>query len=155
MSTRPRIHGAYRSVSALEMMEAIGASLSAIKAEDGLTDADLGAELGKSEDQAAKYRTALAEMPATVFIRACRRWNGRFANRIFGLFGGKLVMLDPGRESDRAGQTALMRAVLALQDALEDDVLDDVELVQRRGILEEAGRAIDQWRARMTQRTEA
>lgn len=155
MSTAPRIHRTYRSVSASEMMEAIGESLSAIKSEDGLTDADLGAELGKSEDQAAKYRTSLAEMPATVFIRACRRWNGRFANRVFGLFGGKLVMLDPGAGSDRAGQTALMRAVLALQDALEDDVLDDVELVQRRAIIEEAGRAIDRWRNRLSLRSVA
>lgn len=152
----PNIHGKYRSVPASKLLAALADSLTDIKNEDGLTDADLGAELGKHEDTAAKYRTALADMPATVLLRGIARWDGRFINRAAALVGGKFVPLDAGDVNDRQGVTALMRAVLSLQEALEDDdVVDDVELAQRRALVEDAGRVIDRYRERLRPRAVA
>lgn len=149
----PSIHGKYRSVPASKLLEALATSLSAIKDEDGLTDADLGAELGKHEDTAAKYRTALADMPATVLLRGISRWDGRFINRALALVGGKFVALESSEMSDRQGVTALMRAVLSLQEALEDDdIVDDAELAERRTLVEAAGQVIDRYRERLRPR---
>ena len=68
--------------SASHVLQAIAAELSTIKHEDGLTDADIGRVLGKSEDQAAKYRTGLAEMGIVAFAAGKREWNGRFTGAL-------------------------------------------------------------------------
>ena len=103
--------------SASNARDIIAASLSDIKAEDDLTDADLGRVLGKSEDQAAKYRTGLAEMPAFALLAAWREWNGRFIGPI------RTYVEDsrPIKTCDRSGQTSILGAALALSAALEDD----------------------------------
>lgn len=49
------IHGKPPSFSASNILDTFAADLATIKREDRLTYADLGALLGKSEDQAAKY----------------------------------------------------------------------------------------------------
>jgi len=68
--------------SASAVLDAIASELTVIKHEDGLTDADLGRILGKSEDQAAKYRTGLAEMGIVAFAAGKREWNGRFTGAL-------------------------------------------------------------------------
>ena len=55
----PSIHG--KVVPASAILTALGDALSRIRQEDRLTWADLGAVLGKSEDQAAKYADGSAE----------------------------------------------------------------------------------------------
>jgi hypothetical protein len=150
----PTIYVRYRSISASKLVNALAHSLTDIKVEDELTDSDVGAILGKGDDQAAKYRTGLAEMSVTTFMRGCAAWNGRFANEAFAQVGMKLIPLDAGEQTDMQGVTSLMRAVLALQEALEDDgVVDDVELAQRRSLIEDAGRYVDQCRDRLRLRS--
>ena len=122
--------------SASAVLDAVAAELSAIKHEDGLTDADLGRVLGKSEDQAAKYRTGLAEMGIVAFASAKREWNGRFT----GAFDRLCVDNRPaGVAQDRTGQCKVLEAALALSVALQDD--DEItreEVRKNRATLENA-----------------
>lgn len=123
-------------------MEAIASELSTIKAEDGLTDSDIGRVLGKSEDQAAKYRTATAEMGVVAYAAAKREWNGRFTSALDRL----CVNSRPGGVAmhDRKAQSALLEAALALSQALEDDdAITAEEVRDSRATLERARAAID------------
>jgi hypothetical protein len=149
MNAAPQIHGPYRSVSGTKLIEAAGASLQAIKHDDGLTDADLGEELGKSEDQGSAYRKATSEMSMTTFLRACRRWNGRFANPVFALIGLKLVPLESMIVCARQGLTVILTAATSLTRHLEDGVLSDAELLESRAEIEAAGAVFDGLRQRL------
>lgn len=148
--SRPEIHGSYRSVSGSKLLTTLGKSLQTIKDEDDLTDDDLGAELGKSDDQAGAYRKATSEMSVTTFLRACRRWNGRVANQAFALIGMKLVPLDGTIQCDVRGITIVLKAVAAMHGHLEDDQqIDDEELKWSRAEVESAGAVFDGWRQRL------
>ena len=128
--------------SASAVMDAVAAELSTIKREDNLTDADIGRVLGKSEDQAAKYRTGMAEMGVVAYAAAKREWNGRFTGALDRLCvnsrpGGVLM-------HDRKAQSAVLEAALALSQALEDDDAIDADEVRAcRATLERARAAID------------
>lgn len=125
--------------SASAVLDAIAADLETIKREDELTDADIGAVLGKSDDMAAKYRTGLAEMGIVAWARGMREWNGRFTGALERLCEESR----PGT-CDRSGQSALLRAALVMAEALEDDLAIDVEEVRdNRAILERALQAIE------------
>lgn len=127
--------------SASAVLEAIGAELSTIKHEDGLTDADLGRVLGKSEDQAAKYRAGLSEMGVVAFAAAKREWNGRFTGALDRL----CVESRPGKGSDREGQCKVLEAALAMSVALaDDDAIVREEVRKNRATLEAARDAIDE-----------
>ena len=126
--------------SASNVIEAVAADLSAIKLKDDLTDADIAAILGKSEDQAEKYRKAAATMDIVTYARGKREWNGRFTGRLDKLCEESR----PCADTDRARHSKLLRAALAVAEALEDD--DDVspeEVKINRRELEEARDAID------------
>ena len=71
--------------------------------------------LGKSEDQAAKYRTGLAEMGTYAFAAAKREWNGRFT----GAFDRLCVESRPALD-DKSAQSLVLKAALAVSMALED-----------------------------------
>lgn len=127
--------------SASAVLEAIASELSTIKHEDSLTDADIGRVLGKSEDQAAKYRTGLAEMGVVAFAAAKREWNGRFTGALDRL----CVDSRPGKGNDRAGQCKVLEAALAMSVALaDDDAIVREEVRKNRATLEAARDAIDE-----------
>lgn len=128
-----------RVFSASAVLDAIASELSAIKHEDGLTDADLGRVLGKSEDQAAKYRTGLAEMGVVAFAAAKREWNGRFTGALDRL----CVDSRPVSVDDRACESTVLKAVLALSVALADGSITPEEVRANRATLENARDAID------------
>ena len=135
-----RISTASRRVfSASAALECIALALSEIKHEDGLTDGDIGAILGKSEDMAAKYRTGLATMDAVTFARGKREWNGRFT----GYLDQLCEQSRPGLADDRKGHTSLLEAALAFSVALEDGKFDPEEVRANRSTLEAARDAID------------
>jgi hypothetical protein len=137
-----------RSVfSASAVLEAIATDLTAIKDADGLTDADLGAILGKSGDQAAKYRTGLAEMRIVAFARAKREWHGRFTGSLDRLCGDERhAGLD-----DAMCQSAIIRAGLVLAMAMERGRLITPEQVRdNRAALEAALDAIQAQLAKLT-----
>ncbi|WP_260927417.1 hypothetical protein [Novosphingobium sp. 9] len=128
--------------SASAVLEAVANELSAIKAQDGLTDADIGRVLGKSEDQAAKYRAGLAEMGIVAFAAGTREWNGRFTGALDRL----CVESRPGAETpqDRRALTDVSAAALALSQALEDDgAISPEEVRDARAVLERARAAIE------------
>jgi hypothetical protein len=138
----------YRTVSGSSLIEAMAKSLQAIKDEDGLTDDELGRMVGKSgKDQGKAYRTGFTEMPTTSFLRACERWNGRFATDVFALIGMKLVPLDAGNMNDRASLSALTRLLLELSVALEDGEITQDELTAMKSAIEEAGKVVDRLRS--------
>lgn len=81
----PRIHGIRKPLSASKILETIAHDLSQIRHEDGLTWNDVGRVLGKSDDQAAKYADATAEMPVTSWIFGREAWGTRLTGSIDAL----------------------------------------------------------------------
>jgi hypothetical protein len=118
--------------SASAVLDAVAAELSTIKHEDNLTDADLGRVLGKSEDQAAKYRTGLAEMGIVAFAAAKREWNGRFTGALDRLCAESR----PIASDDRPILTALFDLGSRLSKALEDGEIKPSEVRDSRAQLE-------------------
>jgi len=152
----PQFHGRYKTVPASLMLETLGNSLSTIKAEDGATDCDLGAVLGKSDDRAAAYRAGASDMGVVSFLRGMREWDGRFVNGVMALVGMKAVPLDAGAGSDRASFTAIAALLAELASALEDDgIVDDRELAGMGRVIEAAGQHVDRLRERLRVRAVA
>lgn len=135
-----RVSTAIRPVfSASAALEAAGRALNEIKSQDRLTWADLGAVLGKSEDQAAKYADGTATMDFITFYRGKREWNGRFTGYIDRL----CVDSRPGTVDDRRGHTTILEAALALSVALQDGKVTPEEVRANRSTLEAAKDAIE------------
>lgn len=151
--SRPQIHGRYQTVTASLLLKTIGDSLDDIRRQDGASDQDLGVVLGRSKDSAERYRKGEGEMGALSFLRACKAWDGRFANPVFVLLGFKLVEIESGVGTDRAGFTALANLLAAIAEALEDDnLVDDRELAAMATEVENAGKHIDRLRERLRPR---
>jgi len=146
MST-PRFHGSTRALSASQILEAAGNALGRIRQEDGLKWADIGAVLGKSEDQAAKYADGSAEMGLVAYIRAKIVFNGRFTGELDELIG----KTKPNEDGQQA-QSCILKAALALSVALEDGDLSVAEVRANRATLEAARDAITAQLARLTPR---
>lgn len=125
--------------SASAVLDAIASELTVIKHEDGLTDADLGRILGKSEDQAAKYRTGLAEMGIVAFAAGKREWNGRFTGALDRL----CVDSRPGKICDYTALTTVLDAAARISKALEDGTITPDEVRDNRPSLEQARASID------------
>jgi hypothetical protein len=146
--SHPLITRPAQLVSASKLIETIGDSLTRIKAEDELTDTDLGKALGKGTDQGGKYRTGLAEMGVVAFLRGCERWNGRFANDVLAKVGMKLAPLHSTEVSDQSLQTRLSKLMFEVSVALEDGEITDLEIARMKRTLIEAGEAIDCFRGK-------
>lgn len=157
MTTAPQFHGRNITYSASKAVEVIGDSLSTIKREDGATWADIGRELGKSDDRAASYGAGLADMPVSAFLRGLKRWNGRLGNAVFAYIGFRLEPIFHEECSDPDKLTRVLRLAHLISAALGDDrtpgVIDDDELdaIQDRD-LDEAERSIQAIRARKCRR---
>lgn len=132
--------------SALKVVEVVGEDLLRIKQEDGLTWADIGAVLGKSEDQAAKYGAGEADMGLVSFARGAREWNGRFSGTLLRLCADSR----PGAASDRLNANAVLKAAAALSEALaKDDEIDLDSIIRNRATLEKARDALDSQLSRL------
>lgn len=146
---KPPIHGKPPVFSASKVLAAIGEELALIKSQDGLTWADIGRVLGRSEDQAAKYADGTAEMGVVAFAAAKREWNGRFTGSLDRL----CVESRPAGSSDRSCGSQVLAAALAMSVALEgDDEIVADEVRQNRATLESARDAIDAQLAKLTPR---
>jgi hypothetical protein len=144
------IHGNRPVFSASAVLAAIAGDLSQIKTEDRLTHADLGRVLGKSEDQAAKYCEATAEMGVVAFAAAKREWNGRFTGALDRLCHESR----PTADTDHDRHCKVLGAALALAEALRDDGEISVEEVRgHRADLEGARDAINDLLGMLTPRT--
>lgn len=128
-----------------DALDALGEDIALIREEDELRWEDVGRELGKCKDRARDYSKALSEMPLSAFLLGCRKWNGRFAGRVLAMIGKRLADLETSAEhtSDRAKESSVLKAALALSVALEDDDLSDKEILSNRETLHNAAAAID------------
>ena len=134
----PTIHGFRTTVSASDMVNSLADALGEIRQQDRLTWADMGAVLGKSEDQAAKYADGSAVMDITTFWRARQRWGSRFT----GYFDR--LCTTTSQTNDRLGQTEVLTASLAMSRALlDDDTITPSEVKAIRRELELARDAIE------------
>jgi len=154
MTHKPQIHGRRSSFPASVALAQLGEDLTNIRKEDGLTWKDVGRVLGKSEDRASNYATALAEMPVSAFLLGCREWNGRFGNGVLSLIGMKLVETDTETVNDSQKLARILRLASLIGDALVDietpGAVDDNELENIGSeVLDEASRAIDALRGRL------
>lgn len=126
--------------SASSVRDTIANTLADIKKEDGLTYADMGRVMGKSGDRAEAYCNGdFSDMSGFSMLAAWREWNGRFIGPIRTLVEGSR----PGLHGDRAGQSAILKAALALSVALEDGKVDREEVRANRSTLENARDAIE------------
>lgn len=126
------IHGNRTVYSASAAVEALGRALSEIKAADRLTWSDIGAVLGVSDDQAAKYADGTATMNAVTLGRGKREWNGRFT----GYFDRLCEDSRPGKVCDRSTLTAILDLSFRLSKFLEDGEIDPDEVRECRSQLE-------------------
>lgn len=147
--TQPLIHRSNRALTASNIRQAVADDLSQIKSEDGLTWADIGRIMGKSEDQAAKYADASAEIGIVAYAFARREWNGRFTGTLDRLIAGtRGEVVD-----DRTKLGIVLRAAMAIAGALEDDnQMDAHEVRQNRATLEAAREEIDALLGKLTVR---
>lgn len=150
--TAPLIHGGRRFISASKLLDVAGEALHAIKRDDGLTWAEVGEAIGKSDDQAGKYATGQATMDFITFFRCCERWNGRFANSVFALSGMTLVDATAADAKNmRLGIIKLTELCAGMQMAMLDDDLSDEEVEGLDALIEAAGSLVDSLRLRLSQ----
>jgi hypothetical protein len=140
MTRRSKAEREPRVFSASSVLDELAEALSAIRREDRLTFTDMAAVLGRSDDQAAKYCAGSQAMDVVTFARARKEWNGRFT-------GGLDRLIAECRHvavSDRACGSKVLKAALALSEALEgDEEIIAAEVRKNRGTLEAARDAID------------
>ena len=143
------IHGNRPVFSASTTLEAVGSELALIKSQDRLTWSDVGAVLGVSEDMAAKYADGTAAMNVVTFARGKREWNGRFTGALDRLCHDSR----PKADSDQLSHCKVLRAALALAEALGDDNQITPDEVRRdRAALEAARDAINDVLGKLTPR---
>lgn len=135
----PTVAGKRPAYSASNALEALGRALHEIKAQDGLTWSDIGAVLGVSDDQAAKYAEGTATMNAVTLGRGKKEWNGRFT----GYFDRLCEDSRPGKVCDHSALTAVLDAAARLAKALEDGEIKPSEVRDNRSQLEAARDAIE------------
>lgn len=138
--TDRRIHTARRVFSASSVRDLIAETLSNIREEDRITYADMGRVLGKSGDRAEAYCNGdFSDMSGFSLLLAWREYNGRFIGPLRDL----VENTRPGKVTDAACQSTVLKAVLALSVALEDGEISAEEVRLNRGTLENARDAID------------
>jgi hypothetical protein len=133
--------------SASHVLDEIATALTTIRRDDGLTFDDMAAVLGKSPDMAAKYCAGSATMDVVTYARAKREWNGRFTGGLHRLCSDSR----PVQARDRSCQSSILKAALAMSEALEDD--DEVcreEVRKNRATLENARDAIEAQLAKLS-----
>lgn len=135
--TAPRIHARRRGISASGLLRAVGDDLGQIRSDDGLTWSDVGRVLGKSEDQAAKYADASAEMPITAYLFGQREWGTRLTGRVEALISADHAPIDDARVLPE-----LLGCARGLAEGLTDGRLCLADIGANRKDIEDAVRAL-------------
>jgi transcriptional regulator with XRE-family HTH domain len=140
----PHIHGKRPSFSVSRAVDQLGEDISRIREEDGLTWADVGRVLGKSEDRAADYARGLSEMSFTSFLLGCREWNGRFSGSVMAMICQRATGLDAEPLPHRHLLSLLTRLAFEISVALEDDdEIDEAEMERMESLLDDVRRGLD------------
>lgn len=133
--TAPHIHRPRRTFSASKAVEAQGSALSAIKAGDDVTFKDLGRVLGKSEDRAAIYTAGGSAMDLPTFLAGCAEWQGRFADPLLSLVGGRWAeagAICTGDEQAALTLATLLPAIIAIE---ADGIVEAIELKPHEALI--------------------
>ena len=128
----PNIHRKRRTLSASKAIETQDAILTRIKTEDDVTFNDVGRVLGKSEGRAAAYTAGASAMDLPTFLAACAEWQGRFADPILAMMGGRWADGDAvctGDEQAALTLATLLPAIIAIED---DGMTEAFELRPQR-----------------------
>jgi hypothetical protein len=134
----PLIHGLPRRVSASDLLDALANDLSEIRRIDKMTWVELGQVLGRSDDQAAKYADGTATMDWVSYKRGELAWGTRFTGSV-----DRLLEKSAHTVNAHQAQSCVLRAALALAEALEDGELTVPEIRDNRAVLEKAKEAIE------------
>jgi hypothetical protein len=143
--TAPHIHGTRRTFSASKAVEAQGAVLTGIKADDDITFKDMGRVLGKSEDRAAIYASALSAIDLPTFLAGCSEWKGRFADPLLALAGGRWAdagAVCTGDEKAALTLANLLPAVIAIE---HDGITEAVELAPHEALIRRVNALTSMW----------
>ena len=127
--------------SAHQVLKRIASDLTRIRIDDDLTFADIGAILGKSEDQASKYCNGLAAMDVVSYARGKKNWGVRFTTSLDALCDEQCRR---HAVSDHDRQTEILHAALAISTALSSGEAIDRAVSRNRGVLTAAREAIDE-----------
>lgn len=148
MTHRTTIVGNRSVFSENAVLEAIGSELLTIKTTDKLSWDDVAAVLGVSDVQAAKYVDGSAKMSIVTYARGKREWNGRFTGKLDRLCHDSRPT---STEPDRAKESKVLRAALALSIALADDeTISPDEVRANRATIEAARDALDDCLKKLT-----
>lgn len=136
----PAIHGNPRTLTASLVLSTIGNALGEIRHRGGLTWAEIGGVLRRSEDQAAKYADGSAEMGIVAFAHAKQQWGSLFTGPLNRL----CIETSPLVLCDHAAHSAVLRGALSMAEALEsNDDISPREVMLHRHTLEAARDALD------------
>jgi hypothetical protein len=131
---------ARKTLTETDILSAIADAISRIKSEDRLSWKDIGRVVDKHHDQVPKYADGSAKMDVVSFALARRTWGSRFTGQLDHLLDGVTIC----DVSDRACEGKVLRAALAMSEALSDDeIIVDHEVRKNRSTLEAARDAID------------
>lgn len=121
--------GQCRTFSASAAVDARNKLLTAIETEGGAFWPDIGRVVGKSEDRAAAYANMASAIDMPRFLVACQEWDGRFADPLLALVGGRWV--DAGSICSGVDKAALTLATLlpAVIEIEADGLTESRELV--------------------------
>ena len=144
------VHGKKQALTASLVVDTLGDALLSIKIEDRLRWADIGETLRRSEDQAAKYADGSATMDVVAFAMGRAAWGSRFTGGL-----DKLIDVCGDGMNGHTAQSCILRAALALSQALEDGDLSDSDIRTIRSTLEKSRDAIDALLVRLAPRNVA
>lgn len=131
--------------SAHQVLKRIASDLTRIRLDDDLTFSDIGAVLGKSEDQAAKYCYGTATMDAVAYARGRKEWGNRFTGSLDALFSSECAR---HTVSDQDRQTEILQAALVVSAAQSAGKSITNAVSKQRAVLLAARDAIDELLAR-------
>jgi transcriptional regulator with XRE-family HTH domain len=125
--TAPHIQRRFLTIADTVMTAELGASLRAIRDEDGVTTADLAKSLGRSKASAERYIAGERAMPFSTFVRGCKQWDGRFADGVLAYAGMRLVPIEAVPLTGQQGLAGVCSFAAKLAEALRDGIIDAVE----------------------------
>lgn len=141
----PNIHGSRRTFSASRAVDAQNSILTTIKTEDGATWADIGRVLGKSDDRAAAYANTASPIDLPTFLAGCREWEGRFADPLLALVGGRWAQAGDVCTSDDPASLTLAQLLPAIIAAELDGSTTVDELRPQEALIRRAHRITGMW----------
>lgn len=120
MTTR-KILGTVRTVTATNVLNAVGKGLSDVASAKSLTNNDLARILNKSDDTVGNYRNSASEMGVTAFAFATEKWGAEFADPLLNELGYRLCPIDAEDGNPHRTATDISHLLASFLEALSTD----------------------------------